>query len=234
MFSGYTDEYDSKKLYKYYSYNDCMDNMFAPVINHTLRYRNPIFFNDPYDCYIAAKVNGQIQSVRSNQMNGVFVCSLTAISDAILMWSHYASNHEGFVIEYDYEELKKINYQQMEVFSKVIYSDDIIVKDFFSSNAEKAVVQAIFHKSLCWNYENEIRSVIYNGCKKEEKYIDITLNSNAISAVLLGSHFIKKREGKIPAFLKRLHHDKKLYYMQLLSDKYHLEKRNDIKNDWFE
>ena len=29
MFSGYTDEYKGKNLYKYYSYNDCMENMFA-------------------------------------------------------------------------------------------------------------------------------------------------------------------------------------------------------------
>lgn len=232
MFSGYTDEYKGKNLYKYYSYNDCMENMFAALRKKTLRFRNPSFFNDPYDCYIAATINGQIESVRSNQMSGVFVCSLTTKYDDILMWSHYASNHEGFVIEYNYEELKKIKHPQMEVFSKVNYSDDIIIKNFFTSNGEESVIRAIFHKSLCWNYENEIRSVIYDGSNK--KYIDISLNSNAISAIILGSHFIKKREGKIPAFLKSFNTENKLFYMQLLSDKYQLEKRNDINNDWFE
>jgi hypothetical protein len=43
-------------------------------------------------------------------------CSLSETFDDILMWSHYASSHIGFVIEFDFEDSKidhhfqKINY----------------------------------------------------------------------------------------------------------------------------
>ena len=232
MFSGIVDEYNGDKLYKYYSYSDCIAEMFAPVINMTLRYRNPGSFNDPYDCAIAAKINGEIQSIRSAEMSGVYVCSLTTSFDDILMWSHYASKHEGFVVEYDVKELKKINYQQMETFSKISYSDDISLRNLLSSNSDKEIVKAIYHKAGCWCYENEIRSVIYG--MESEGPIDIKLECDCISGIFLGSGFLKRRNGKIPPFLQRWNKDKKLYYMQLSYDKYKLEKRQDILDEWFE
>lgn len=229
MFSGIVEEYDGEKLYKYYSYSNCMEEMFAPVRNMTLRYGNPNSFNDPYDCYIAAKLDGEIQPIRSA---GIYVCSLTTSFDDIFMWSHYGSNHEGFVVEYDVKELKKINYQQMETFSKVSYFDDISLRNFFSSNPDKELVEAIYHKAKCWSYENEVRSVIYG--MESEGPIDIKLECDCISGIFLGSRFRKRRNGKIPHFLKRWNKDKKLYYMQLSSDKYKLEKRQDILDEWFE
>lgn len=232
MFSGIAEEFKGEKLYKYYSYNNNTNEMFAPILNLTLRYRTPNSFNDPYDCYIAAKLNGKIQSVRANQMNEVFVCSLTSSSHDILMWSHYASNHKGFVVEYNLNELKKIPNSQMETFSKVTYSDDIPLRNFFSSNADAEIVNAIYHKASCWKYENEIRSVIYGS--SQNPYKDLKLENNCISGVILGSHFMKERNGKIPNFLKSWKEENKLYYMQLLSDKYELEKRSDIEDNFFE
>ncbi|WP_277056807.1 DUF2971 domain-containing protein [Treponema socranskii] len=209
-----------------------MEEMFAPVLNMTLRYRNPNSFNDPYDCYIAAKLDGEIQPIRSA---GVYVCSLTTSFDDMLMWSHYASNHGGFVVEYDAKELKKIDKYQMESFSKVSYSDDILLRNLLSSNndnSNKEIVEAIYHKARCWSYENEIRSVIYE--IESEMPIDIQLESNCISGIFLGSHFIKRRNGKIPHFLQNWKEKKKLYYMQLSSNMYKLEKKQDIADQLFE
>ena len=126
MFKNDMKKYSGTKLYKYYSYNDCVDDMFVPVLYNTLRYRSPSSLNDPYDCYISSKINGKIQSIRDTEMKTVYVCSMTKSCDDLLMWAHYASNHRGYVVEYDVEKLKKIEEKQIEEFSEVGYSDDII------------------------------------------------------------------------------------------------------------
>lgn len=231
MFEGYTKKYDGKKLFKYYQYDECMCKMFAPILKYTLRFRNWKSFNDPYDCYIASSLNGEVKSVKNEEMSGIYVCSLTTSFDNILMWSHYASNHMGFVVEYDAKKLKEIEYTQMEVFSYVEYSDDIKYINFLSTNNDSQIVQAAFHKAQCWNYEKEVRSTLYDGAGKD--YIDININKDCIVAIYLGSYFLIKEKFNIPFFLKNWKDDKKLYYMQLKSDKYELIKKQDLKNEWF-
>ena len=232
MHKGIASEYKGEKLYKYYSYNDCIKKMFSPVTKGTLRYRRPDAFNDPYDCYIAFNNTGTIESVRKSEMETVYVCSLTTSYDNLLMWSHYASNHTGFVVEYDANELKKIKHEQIEMFSYVEYSNDIYYRNFLccKNDTDKQIVNAIYHKPLCWSYENEVRSVIYDFGKE---YVDIEVQ-NCISAIILGSMFIKELDDKLPCFLRTWNSKKKLYYMQLQSDKYKLEKRQDFKDEWFE
>lgn len=238
MFGGYAVEFNGDKLYKYYSYSPNMCEMFAPVLKNTLRYRKPFSLNDPYDCYIAAKLNGNIEAIRKREMGGVFVSSLTTSDENSLMWAHYSSEHKGFVVEYDTQKLKSIDEPQMEIFSCVKYEDDIVIKDFIKELfnpklAEEAVVKAIFHKSSCWSYENEIRSVLY-GRHSDNNFIDINLPEDSISAIILGSRFLETNECVIPMFLKQWEEKCKLFYMQLSSDAYKLEKKDDIQDEWFQ
>lgn len=237
MFGGYATEFNGDKLYKYYSYSPNMCEMFAPVLNNTLRYRTPNSFNDPYDCYIARTLNGNIEAIRKREMEGVFVSSLTTSDENLLMWTHYASEHKGFVVEYDTQKLKSIDEPQMETFSYVKYEDDIVIKDFIKEFvnpklAEEVVVKAIFHKSSCWSYENEIRSVLY-GRHSDNNFIDINLPEDSISAIILGSHFFVATKCVVPSCLKQWKENGKLFYMQLASDAYKLERRDDIQDGWF-
>lgn len=226
-----------KKIYKYYSYNCDEEKMFAPFLKNTLRYRQPDSFNDPYDCYICEKNGMQYESIRQRTMGNIFVCSLTTSYDDILMWSHYASNHQGFVIEYDLETLREISDRQIEDFSLVEYSDNIIEKttaDFLQE--EKSVeknLQAIFHKSKCWEYEKEIRSVYYGPLISKNKDHDIILPENSISAIILGSHFISRYK-RIPKFLKNMYKKNCLFYMQLQAGSYQLTKESVGIENYFD
>ncbi|MBP3709667.1 MAG: DUF2971 domain-containing protein [Treponema sp.] len=234
IFSGYTREYKGEKLYKYYSFDCCPDKMFAPIINKTLRYRTPMSFNDPYDCYIAANLNQSITSVRETEMKEVLVCSLTETDNDILMWSHYASSHKGFVVEYDMKKLNEINERQIEIFSHVEYSDSIVYRSFSAQDSDKDIVQAIYHKSLCWEYEKEVRSVVYGSPDSiGGEYKDVQLPEESISAVILGSYFMSETKGNIPSILKPWYEGYKLHYMQLQADKYKLERKKDFKEEWF-
>lgn len=221
MFSGIAEEFNGNRLYKYYSYNDDDRKMFAPILDMTLRYKRMDTFNDPYDCYIGRRENGEILPYAPG-LSMYYVCSMTTSCDNFLMWSHYASNHKGFVVEYDAKKLKGIERPQIEIFSKVSYSDEIYIKDFISSDDQK-IVKSIYHKASCWSYEDEIRSVIYDGTESPE-YRVVKLDESYVTGIFLGSQFLKGRHGKIPVFLQGWHKNNKLYYMQLQSDKYKLEK----------
>lgn len=237
-----TREAKEKKLYKYYSYNECMKTMFAPVLSNTLRYRKPKSFNDPYDCYIATKMDGKIQSARDVEMETVFVSSLSVDCNDILMWSHYASNHKGFAIEYDFDRtcisIQKFKNEKQKQFEKikffyVEYSNGIKIRNIWPQKvetAQKEIEDAIYHKSLCWNYEKEVRSVIYD--MSNEDFIDISLDPDCISAIILGSQFISTVK-KIPGFLKTWNSRKKLFYMQLCSAEYKLDRMSDIPEKYF-
>jgi len=173
--------------------------------------------------------NNKSESIYKSMMKDMKVCSLTTTPDNMLMWSHYASSHRGFVLEYDLEKLKNISslrmvrFSNMEAFSYVEYSDEIIARNMLKEG-ERKVVQAIFHKPLCWQYENEVRSVVY-GAVGNELFMDIELFDDSITAVILGSHFSSNCKDYPLEILNSWAEQGKLYYMQLCSDKYKLEKK---------
>lgn len=218
MYSGIAKKITEKKIYKYYSYNPCMYKMFAPVINETIRFNKFKNFNDPYDCYIATSNGKSLQNI---YMNTLGVCSFTSESDNLLMWSHYCSSHKGFVVEYDTETLRKkladFN-NQIEDFGMVEYSDKIKTRHFQSENSDKEIVEAVYHKPECWKYEKEIR-VIFWAMKNSESFTDIQISEDCILRIILGSQFIIENK-VIPSFLRKWVSEKKLYYMQLQSDRY--------------
>jgi len=75
--------------------------------------------------------------------------SLSANCDNILMWSHYAQNHEGFVLGFDSNH----EYFQHGV-SKVIYSDQ---RPYFDPTQSKQDASIFYTKSKDWSYEEEYR-----------------------------------------------------------------------------
>lgn len=79
--------------------------------------------------------------------------------NSILMWSHYADNHKGFCIEYDFS-----NHSLTESLHPVIYSDKIfdispyiIDRNRFSNPSVN--IYAAINKSKSWSYEQEWRLV---------------------------------------------------------------------------
>lgn len=236
MPTEYFPKYKGKKLYKYYSFNPCPYKMFAPIINNTLKYTRPEEFNDPYDCYITMRNRNHKESIRKDEMINVHICSFTTRYNNILMWSYYATNHKGFVVEYDVgklEEIKKINGlfdSQIEKFSAVKYTNDIIC-----GLGEEKIIDAIFHKAKCWKHEHEVRSAYYgdseSNCKSKAKCLIVP--EDAVSAIILGAQYVAEMKGKIPRFLESWKEKKKLHYMQLLSDKYKLERKKCFNEEWF-
>ena len=92
------------------------------------------------------------------------VCSFSAVSDNVLMWSHYADNHKGFSVEYDSREGTKLR----ELAHKVTYTNEVpslAAADFAPPNNEKAFDALWLTKAKCWEYEQEWRVMMNEGDK---------------------------------------------------------------------
>ena len=91
--------------------------------------------------------------------------------DSILMWSHYADSHKGFVLEYDFRPMLK-NPIEHVLIAPVIYDEErldvssYIAWEFLhllkvnSKNPDIAShLKVALHKSVAWAYEKEWRLI---------------------------------------------------------------------------
>ena len=95
------------------------------------------------------------------------LCSFSAINDSLLMWSHYADNHQGFCLEYDLESLD-IEHPFRKYLYPVIYSNELYdltpwaerlaIRDRQDFNPECPLL-GVLHKFGGWKYEEEWRVV---------------------------------------------------------------------------
>lgn len=98
--------------------------------------------------------------------NGYKICSFSERVDSILMWSHYAENHTGFVMEYSFSDLPS-----KEIIPRllwpVLYDDKLYnissqfteLRNNGSLNNFHAQIAAM-HKAKDWSYENEWRLIL--------------------------------------------------------------------------
>jgi Protein of unknown function (DUF2971) len=139
------------------------------------------------------------------------ILSLTNTNENIKMWSHYAQNHEGFVIEFNPENsFFKTNLNKnirLKNLRKVKYSDrpQFEFFDFQKTELEyfEYIADNVFYlKSKDWVYEKEFR--LLNNLSKYNNKINISgreiflfdLPTEAIKSVYLGVNsnevFVKK------------------------------------------
>ena len=119
------------------------------------------------------------KTIRSMPGKMFLTTCLSETPSSILMWSHYAKNHTGFCIEYDFnnlptekryirEHLEKVNYSDqlpslqlaslIQVMRKKL--DPAFQKDPKITEATtETCVEAILTKNSVWNYEKEWRLI---------------------------------------------------------------------------
>lgn len=92
--------------------------------------------------------------------DAVRVVCLSAVNDSMIMWSHYANNHAGYCIEY--------NFEKMDMFYEHLYPV-VYIKDRYAVSKSDMIkennqwlYQSICRKSDVWAYEHEWRIVTAN------------------------------------------------------------------------
>ncbi|GGD75376.1 DUF2971 domain-containing protein [Lacimicrobium alkaliphilum] len=94
-------------------------------------------------------------------LNTMGIVSLTYRPDNILMWSHYADEHKGVVVEVDENNRKLKNAfgknEDQELAQNVVYRVDRLQK-----YEDDKMFMPYLYKSIDWNYEEEQRIVVSN------------------------------------------------------------------------
>ena len=264
----FNDPYDSKPIFR------CSNNIIRydrkkileilkkerkfAVLDKNKQKRRLLFLKDFPDATCEVSFKDEIEETRDIMCSNSRVLCLSEEKDNILMWSHYAQNHSGVVIEFNTE------HNILKSCRKVIYSNKapyingtFILKDNLSDlniDDMKEIVSILYTKSKVWEYEKEWRLyfnfTIDNNLtemlkdyvddkplktfKKEvfntKKYIHLPLFNNHITALYLGYNINKKNETKIVHLCKKNYPKAKIYKATLDTNYY---KINYVEYDEF-
>lgn len=134
---------------------------------------------------------------RTGMLSRFAFCSLSEEWDNILMWSHYASSHTGFVIGFEIEtndhHVQKVNYANTLSAFDILSIAKILQQDYSPLNLNE-IIQDFSIKSTQWSYEKEWRIwrdgptyYHYNNSQIKKIYfgINCTIETQAIIVRLL-------------------------------------------------
>ncbi|MCH7574468.1 MAG: DUF2971 domain-containing protein [Candidatus Marinimicrobia bacterium] len=144
------------------------------------------------------------------------ICSLTTKPDNLLMWAHYASDHEGFCVGFDTKHLGRVQWELMKKarlleLKRVDYSPKYPDINFYdsmmSSHWQNDMVNLLMTKSNHWKYEDEFRLLDW-----DQNNVILKLPHQAIRKVVMGCRIKPHNRAVIQNFVVR-----KLKHTQLLS-----------------
>ena len=161
---------DNKRLYmpKYYDFNDPLEgNMYDFIIDDQLRYAG---------ISIIEAVEKEYNFV-DYEKEMVRILSMSDRCDSPLMWAHYANEHKGVCLCYDYKVFKSKAF-------KIDYLKDRVVKECNTmDDIDKYAKESLLYKFYDWSYEREWRVLrdISNG--KDDPYFS---TKEGLKAVIFG------------------------------------------------
>lgn len=163
---------------------------------------------------IERRINGAIN-------DAVYIVSLCTDHKNRLMWSHYADNHKGFCIEYDFgtDVLKDsgvivfpVAYSSIRPkvpYETVLLSQNPTLENVNSQNINKSIFLSMLTKDKIWSYEKEWRILI----SAQEESMDIL--APPVSCIYLGACCSEDNEKKI----KELVQDWKIPVKKMVVDR---------------
>jgi hypothetical protein len=139
-----------------------------------------------------SKIREQAISSRAKTINAYGLLSLSMNYDSILMWSHYANNHTGLVIELDLLEDPEFFLSPL----KVKYQETYEPVNFFGRATDLEYIKYVLAtKSSDWDYEQEIR-IIKNSIG------EFTFKKSVINKVYFGCRCLESDKKRIKALFK--------------------------------
>lgn len=202
------------KLYKYQGIPDCKAKgedylrLKRHLQNHEMSLSSPSTFNDPFDCHMAFPgASRQDLATRSRDIVDTIwrAGSLAESPCNRLMWSHYADNHRGLCIEYDFSAFDP--FSAGVIFAPVIYSPkrpqvpekllNDVATDQLDRQDYRFLTSTLFTKDSVWQYESEWRIVkgVYVGTQASSLHIEFEMPP--ISAVYFGAATDNSCKGQV-------------------------------------
>lgn len=184
-------------IYRYFKYRSVNKNLIDSIVNGSLYFSLPTNLNDPFDCqvdirksvdYSKSKVCGIRHDIlnKISQLDGfiddihlkmkqVGVCSFSLALEEPLLWSHYADEHRGICLMYEFPEDFLLDRKNEIVgVSEIIYDEnplsdwllevipdqlDQIRDDFYENFTTELLKRVLIIKATAWDYEKECRII---------------------------------------------------------------------------
>lgn len=164
---------------------------------------NPSVFNDPFDTLLPHWLkytlkqsvknvdNYKYQVMLQDMCKYIRVRSFVSAKDIKdlnpLMWAHYADEHRGFCVRYEFDkeffEIDDKN-RRVCVWKKMKY-----VTNEYRYKPQIATSEALLTKDKIWEYEHESRILLFDP-SKQENFVPIPLGNHArITDIYLGMRF---------------------------------------------
>lgn len=177
--------------YRLFKYRYINKNTLDSLIKGSLYFASPEKLNDPFDCKLDIKksmlnASGRLKGDDANKIlalstnellykniqtdiSRIGICSFSLELKNVLLWSHYANDHKGISILYEFPEEYLNDGDKFIGTSDVTYEEDTLTNYFVNlisknelSFREYAIDIAkvlISSKSPEWSYEKEIRII---------------------------------------------------------------------------
>lgn len=182
--------------------------LIESLVNRSLYFAKPDTLNDPFDCNIDLKKvltraelsatgdrkkflhsllnDAQFFENWKTTFNNIGVCSFSRVNADILLWSHYADEHRGVCLEYEFRESYFLNPEfDCTVAGNVEYLTEPLTEWLKNAPIEMdSFVKGLIHKyfktkSPAWKYEEEAR-IIW------DKHGDFQISDNFLRRVYFG------------------------------------------------
>jgi hypothetical protein len=136
--------------------------------------------NDPYEFYLIDNTGEETYEIFKKSL---CVCCFSKNMNSILMWSHYADNHRGVCLEWDFDtQANKGRFFEMEYHNVVTVLDEVKRTNtgHLSLNIETNG-KFLTTKFQTWQHEEEIRMIrVEEDLKLKGMYSDFPGKINAI------------------------------------------------------
>jgi len=178
--------------YQFFKFRSINKHFIESLFKGSIFFASPKRLNDPFDCNIDIKKSIETAAVSLDEdkaiklrellkneelfkqlqtdINNLGICSFSLELKEILLWSHYANDHKGLCILYEFPE-DFLTDDKNKIFGAagVSYEPESLTKWFTSIadslpiDFEKFVFELaqtiVTAKSPCWSYEKEVRII---------------------------------------------------------------------------
>ncbi|MEB3754123.1 DUF2971 domain-containing protein [Acinetobacter sp. MD2(2019)] len=211
-----------------------------------LKFTPPKFFNDPFDCVADIifesedKTNRSLEISEKMQFNLASKLSVTCFNNdplSILMWSHYADSHKGFLVEFRIPHPFIAPVPSCLNFLAVKYTNNfpqvlINSKNYFENLNGNQMLELVSHlyltKSKEWSYEKEFRVLSWDYDSNNFQTLLKAIPPICISSVVLGAKLEKDSNNRkevikvIEEFNNEHDLELKFYQAQLMKNSFNL------------
>ena len=200
-----------KKIYKFMDLSTDELDKLNSIKKGKLWVSSACKLNDPFECIFnidSDHINSKDCSLLKMQWfenwvgesieqlkKQTYIASLTKSKKSILMWSHYANNHTGICIEYNFEEVERCQGDNFKLLP-VIYKENMA--DYIPEPNLEWLYRAYACKAKEWAYELEWRTIVQESSFKKGFLVDFTQPR----CIYLGCNMEDYKKEQIKEFFK--------------------------------